>query len=845
MTSGKPLRLQQEDNRSNPFISCISGLMLIFSCSANSREYYFPASGLEGSALPSQGIDLSLFSRSNAQLPGVYSSQIMLNKSKLDDMPLTYRSDDEGSLYPELTPALLQKWGVRIDAFPELSTLPKNEPLKKPLAHYIPAAKAEFDFNSLTLHISMPQAALNADSRGYIDPSRWDDGVPVGFTDYSFSSSQQASGDGHSTSNQYLNLRSGANLGGWRLRNYSTLSKNEEGQSWEAINTWIQHDVDVLKAQFTAGESNTRGQIFDSIQYNGVNLTSDQEMLPYSQRGFAPVIRGIANSNAEVSVRQNGYLIYQASVAPGEFVISDLYSTTNSGDLDVTVKEADGSEHKFTQPFSSLAIMQRPEYIDYEVTLARYRPDSGTEANEPIFSQGSMSYGFNNYLTLFGGVTASEDYQAVNSGTGVALGAIGSVSTDVTWAAAQLDDGKKSTGQSWRVLYTGKIDSTNTNFTLAGYRYSTEGYYSFADANRKYDGHEHDWSFNYNKRNRLQVSINQTVLGSSLYFNGYQQDYWKSNNIERSLSAGISRNIFGISVHLAYSYSQTNDSEADRMVSFGLSMPLSNWLSNSWVSYNVSSDKGGNTQNNIGFNGTALDDQRLSYSLQQSTTNHNNGNSSSIYGSYHSRYANLNSGYYYSSDNSQQLTYGMSGAVVAHPHGITLSQPLGNEFAIVNAPGAPGIHFQNQSGIQTDIFGNAIIPSLTPYQENSIRVDTTSLPDDVDTNDTAITVVPSKNAAVNANINAHVGYRVLITLRRPNNKTVPFGAIANTDDKRITGIVNDRNTLYLAGIADNSHLSIQWGNKPEQRCTAVVSLPVDEARTTNPAGIYMTQALCQ
>jgi hypothetical protein len=39
-------------------------------------------------------------------------------------------------------------------------------------------------------------------------------------------------------------------------------------------------------------------------------------MLPYSQRGYAPVIRGVASSNAVVSVRQNGYLIYQQNVAP-------------------------------------------------------------------------------------------------------------------------------------------------------------------------------------------------------------------------------------------------------------------------------------------------------------------------------------------------------------------------------------------------------------------------------------------------------------------------------------------------------------------------------------------------
>jgi outer membrane usher protein len=812
---------------------------------AYSREYYFPASGLEGTALPRQDIDLSQFSKSNSQLPGVYASKVMLNKNVQDDIALTYVRGEDGGLIPELTPAMLQKWGVRVEAFPELTKLPNNATLGKPLGHYIPAATADFDFSTLTLHISMPQAAIRADSKGYIDPSRWDDGVPVAFADYSFSSSQRANSDSSSTSNQYLNLRSGANLGGWRLRNYSTLSNGQEEQSWQTINTWIQHDVDVLKAQFTAGESSTRGDIFDSVQYNGVNLTSDQQMLPFSQRGFAPVIRGIANSNAEVSIRQNGYLIYQASVAPGQFEIHDLYSTTNSGELEVTVKEADGSEHRFTQPFSSLAIMQRPEHVDYEVTLARYRPDSGAEANEPTFFQGSLSYGLNNYLTLYGGVTTSADYQAANGGAGIALGDIGSISMDVTWAKAKLDSGENSTGQSWRILYTGKIDSTNTNFTLAGYRYSTEGYYSFADANQKYSEHEEDWSFNYNKRNRLQASINQTVLGSSLYFNGYQQDYWGSNNVERSVSAGINRVIAGVSYHLAYTYSQTGDSDSDKMVSFGFSMPLSNWLPSSWVSYNISTTKGGDTQHNLGFNGTALDDQRLSYSLQQSRSNHNNSGSSSLYGSYRSPFANINSGYYYSSDSSQQLTFGMSGAVVAHPQGITLSQPLGNEFAIIHAQGASGIRFQNQSGVQTDVLGNAVIPSLSPYQENSIRIDTTSLPADIDTSETAVTVIPTKNAAVSATITAHVGYRALITLHRPNNKTVPFGAIASTADTSITGIVDDRATLYLAGIADKIHLQIKWGSKPEQQCEAVVALSLDEAHSANPAGIYMTTALCQ
>ncbi|MFJ1288524.1 fimbria/pilus outer membrane usher protein, partial [Acinetobacter baumannii] len=88
-------------------------------------------------------------------------------------------------------------------------------------------------------------------------------------------------------------------------------------------------------------------------------------MLPNSQRGFAPTIRGIANSSAIVTVRQNGYTIYQSTVPAGAFEINDLYPSSFSGDLDVTIEEADGTTRHFVQPFSSLPMMQRPGHLKY------------------------------------------------------------------------------------------------------------------------------------------------------------------------------------------------------------------------------------------------------------------------------------------------------------------------------------------------------------------------------------------------------------------------------------------------------------------------------------------------
>ncbi|MDH8045868.1 fimbria/pilus outer membrane usher protein, partial [Klebsiella pneumoniae] len=69
-------------------------------------------------------------------------------------------------------------------------------------------------------------------------------------------------------------------------------------------------------------------------------------------------------------------------VAPGAFAISDLYPTSGSGDLEVTIKEADGSERTFIQPFSAVPIMQREGRLKYALTAGKYR-SGNNDSDEP------------------------------------------------------------------------------------------------------------------------------------------------------------------------------------------------------------------------------------------------------------------------------------------------------------------------------------------------------------------------------------------------------------------------------------------------------------------------------
>lgn len=64
----------------------------------------------------------------------------------------------------------------------------------------------------------------------------------------------------------------------------------------------------------------------------GVSVGSDENMVPYNQREFAPVVRGIARTQARIEVRQNGYLIHSQTIAPGAFSLTSL-PMTGSGEI--------------------------------------------------------------------------------------------------------------------------------------------------------------------------------------------------------------------------------------------------------------------------------------------------------------------------------------------------------------------------------------------------------------------------------------------------------------------------------------------------------------------------------
>ena len=808
---------------------------------------------------PAAVADLSGFEKGQELPPGTYRADIYLNDGYMTTRDITFNAAEKGhGLAPCLTRGQLASMGVNTAAIAGIDVLAADACV--PLTEMIKDATTRFDAGQQRLYLTVPQAFMGNRARGYIPPELWDHGINAGLLNYNFTGNNVHNDVGGSSNYAYLNLQSGLNLGAWRLRDNTTWSYSSSGSSttnenkWQHINSWLERDITLLRSRLTLGDSYTNGDVFDGINFRGAQLASDDNMLPDSQKGFAPVIHGIARGTAQVSVKQNGYEIYQSTVPPGPFTINDLYAAGNGGDLQVTIKEADGSSQVFTVPYSSVPVLQREGHTRYAATAGEYRSGSNQQ-EKPKFFQGTLLHGLPAGWTLYGGTQLADRYRAFNLGVGKNMGDLGALSLDITQANATLPDDSEHQGQSVRFLYNKSLTDTGTNIQLVGYRYSTRGYFSFADTTYSrmsgYNVATQDgvievkptftdyYNLAYNKRGKIQASITQQLgRTATLYLNGSHQTYWGTGKADQQLQAGLNTAVNDINWTLSYSLTKNAWQQGrDQMLAVNVNIPFSHWLrsdsKSAWrhasASYSMSNDLNGRTTSLAGLYGTLLEGNNLSYSMQTGYAGGGEGNSGGTgYAAlnYRGGYGNANVGYS-RSDGIKQLYYGLSGGVLAHADGVTLSQPMNDTVVLIKAPGADNVKVENQTGVQTDWRGYAVLPYATEYRENRVALDTNSLADNVDLDDAVASVVPTHGAIVRAEFKAHVGLKLLMSLIY-NGKPVPFGALVTSDGSQGSSIVADNGQVYLSGMPLAGKVRAKWGEGPNASCEADYSLPPEK-----------------
>lgn len=820
----------------------------MFSVAVQARSWEFDAS-LLGSNISDENI--ALFNQ-GAQIPGTYLVEVFVNGEWVDSREVLFfqQKDAEGmlTLQPCLNITQLSHYGIKTENYPALLGKVSDTRRECAVISAIPAFRADFNFGVQQLMLTVPQVALRPELKGIAPRELWDDGVSALILNYQVSVSRIELRRETSSVNesQYLQLEPGANFGPWRLRNL-TIWQNSRAQSahWQTAYTWLERGLNEINSRLTLGESFTPSDIFDSVPFRGMMLGSDDSMVPSSQSIFSPVVRGIANTQARVEVKQNGYTVYNATVAPGPFAINDFSAAGVGGDLQVTVYETDGSTQEFSVPYQTPAIALPSGRIVYNLMVGQYHP-SESQVDTATVGQFTIMYGLPMNLTLYGGLQGAHHYQATTAGMGISLDAWGAVSLDAICASGQKKGQKSEISGHTRLRYSKSIEQTNTSFTLSTIIYGSSSDYNLSEVLNSY---QRDNQSTYRAARRSsETTITLTQPLGRLGILSLRGSHSNGQGSTNSYSVGYGIGISGVSLSLNASQNYINNGDKwknNLLANFMVSIPLDSWLGgNTRAMWQMSSPSLSSNTQQFGLSGQAYERQ-LQWNLNHryySGASGSDRDGSDVHLGWTGGYGQLNGNYSYSST-WRQAGLDYSGGIVITGTGLISGQTLNDAVVLVEAPGASGVRIAGWPGVKTDFRGYTTQSGLQPYRKNTISLDPVSLSDDVDLQQTDVVVVPTKGAVIPATFVTHVGGRVFITLTRPDGQTLPFGAMV-TPVKQTSaniGIIDEGGQVYLSGLNNTGTLMVRWGTTRQEQCYADYRLP----DTKSAAGLYLLKAVCR
>lgn len=466
------------------------------------------------------------------------------------------------------------------------------------------------------------------------------------------------------------------------------------------------------------------------------------------------------------------------------------------------------------------------------MTAGQYRNTS--LHSHPLMFQGTLQHGFSNLLTGYGGVAVAEGYGSAL--LGVALNtSYGAFGADVTHATTRLASMPDRTGQSLRLNYSKLITPTNTNLTLAAYRYSTSGFLSLADAMvlRDLDQRQLGFAMNATQRGRLQLTVNQTLPGrwGSFYLSGSTQNYWNRKGSDTQFVLGYNNSFGRINLGVTASR-QFNVSSArwENRVMLNLGVPLGKGAHAPYSMTSAQTDLHGATSLQESVTGSLGVDNAFTYGLNAGS-NDRQGEAASVGANagYVAPFATL-TGSASTSRNYTQTSAGISGGIVAYPGGVAFTPTHSDTVAVIEADSAAGARAVNNNGARVDPWGHAVVSGLMPFARNEIEIDPRGLPLDVEFKSTTQAVVPTAGAVVVARFDtSSAGRAAVLRVLTRDGRRLPFGSEVVDAEGNPVGTVGQGGRIVAQGLKADSgelHLFSIWSeNKQHEITSDPVALP--------------------
>lgn len=596
----------------------------------------------------------------------------------------------------------------------------------------------------------------------------------------------------------------------WGVITSSYTARNLTGQSTPGsarglirLETSFTRDLPDRHQTFRLGDSSTRpGMWGRSVYYGGVQWGSNFALTPGFISQPTPTLSGVSAAPSTVELYVNDVLRQVSTVPTGPFAINNFPGLTGGGEARLVVRDLLGRETIITQPFFTNSQLLAQGLDDWSLEAGRLRLDLGSASNRygPGFVGGTWRHGFTNETTGGGRIEATQRNQLAGAGliVGLPFQMLGKAAAGLTQAQALGRGHQWLLGLERQGVRTGAYLQAQrsslgyrqlgddfaiapTKLQVAGnFSYSTDrlGTFGMGFARiSRYDGERistvsANYSIRVGERSNLTVTASRAVSGSSGTSVGVTLTVQLEKNRLFSASAG------------------KRDGQHDFFVSASQSP---------------------------GFDG------EFAWRTLAGRQHGENRAEGGLY--YDGRYGRL-SGDLSAAPSVTALRLGAEGGIVFADSRLFATRKVDESFAVAEVAGYGNVGIGLGSNVltHTDAQGIALIPRLSPYQNNSIRIDPRELPLSAEIDSIEQIAVPAWRSAVKVVFPVRSGRGALVKILFDDGEPAPAGAVVRIDKEKEEFYVARRGEAFITGLQPINRVWLTWNG---QQCRFDVNLPTE------------------
>ncbi|MDB5966766.1 MAG: fimbrial biosis outer rane usher protein [Polaromonas sp.] len=571
------------------------------------------------------------------------------------------------------------------------------------------------------------------------------------------------------------------------------------------LETTLTRDLPSENLTLRVGDSTTRSASWGrQVYFGGVQVSRNFGLSPGFISQPLPVLTGLSSAPSTVELYINDALRQTSQVPTGPFAIDNFPLLTGSGQARLVVRDALGRETVLVQDFFSRSELLEQELSDWSLEAGAVRKNLGLNNADygQRFGSALWRYGVSKSLTVETRAELGQTTAGAGAGVVQALpfGMLGQAS-----AAASRDD-TSGNGMQWivglektslRHGFTLRSESASRGYRQIGQEANSLAYqrqlsasYTYSSARFGAVGMGYARVNSYDQGSLTTVSANYTIrLGerSSLSFNAVH------------ISGVAGRTVSGTSVGVSL------------LIPLEKQLTLSSSLShrNGQTDGYVSASQGLSSDSGLGWR-----------TLAGRRTGSNYAEGGLYYvGPKGTLTADVNA-----STAQQTVRLGAQGGLVGIDGQVFASRRIQESFALVEVPGYAdvGVGFQGNILARTNKDGKALVPSLQPYQANSIRLDPSELPISAELDSIEQVVVPGNRNGVIVKFPVRSGRGALLKIVFDDGEPAPAGAeIELTGDKQEFYVAR-RGEAFVTGLQPSNQLRLKWEGAS---CTFTVDLP--------------------